>query len=172
MVRRFIVPVALASAMALSAAGCGTEKKDPPEVAWAGRACAVLAQGAPLQVPKLDGADVLKSRASLVKLLDGISTRMRTLETGLSGLGAPPVDNGEAVMAGAMRNLTSTHSTVTTASRRLEQAKVTDAKSYRQAVGQIGRAFSRYSAYQGPEQDLRKDPKLNAAFAKAPGCAK
>ncbi len=105
MVRRFIVPVALASAMALSAAGCGTEKKDPPEVAWAGRACAVLAQGAPLQVPKLDSADVLKSRASLVKLLDGISTRMRTLETGLSGLGAPPVDNGEAVMAGGVQPL-------------------------------------------------------------------
>ncbi len=170
MVRRFIAPVALASVVVLSAAGCGSEKKEAPEVAWAAKACGVLAQGAPLRVPKLDGADVLKSKASLVKLLESISARMRTLETGLSGLGAPPVDNGQALLSGAMRNLTSTHSTVTTASRQLERGKVDDRKSLRRAVGQIGKAFGRYSSYQGPEQDFRKDPKLNAAFAKAPAC--
>lgn len=173
MARRFIAGVALASAVAFSAAGCGSEeKKDGPEVAWAGRACTVMTQAAPLQVPKLNNANVLKSKASLVKLLDGITKRMRTLEVKLSGLGVPPVDNGEALLSTAMRNLTSTHSTVTTASRNLERAKVTDKKSLQRAVTQLGNAFGRYNTYQGPEQDFRKDPKLNAAFNKAPACKK
>lgn len=171
MVRRFIAGAALASVAACSVAGCGSEeKKDGPEVAWAGKACGVLTKGAPLQVPKLDNAGVVKSKASIVKLLEGISDRMRTLEMGLAGLGAPPVDNGQAVFTTAMGNLTSTHSTVTTASRNLERARVTDKKSLERAVGQLGKAFGKYGAYQGPVQDFRKNPKLNAAFDKAPAC--
>lgn len=171
MIRRMLAGATLASAVALSAAGCGSaEKKDGPEVAWAGKVCGVLTQSAPLQVPKLNNANVLKSKASLIKLLDGISKRMRTLEVKLTGLGPPPVDNGEAVLSTAMRNLTSTHSTVTTASRNLERAKVTDKASLQQAVTQLGNAFGRYNTYQGPEQDFRKNPKLNAAFNKAPAC--
>ncbi|MFG2087475.1 MULTISPECIES: hypothetical protein [unclassified Spirillospora] len=171
MVRRFIAGVALASVAACSVAGCGSEeKKESPEVAWAGKACGVLTKGAPLQAPKLDNASVLKSKASLLKLLEGISDRMRKLEMGLTGLGAPPVDNGEAVFKTAMSNLMSTHSTVTTASRNLERAKVTDKKTLQRAVGQIGQAFGKYNTYQGPEQDFRKSPELNAAFDKAPAC--
>ncbi|MGP4029343.1 hypothetical protein [Actinomadura sp. 3N407] len=171
MVRRFIAGVALASVAACSVAGCGSEeKKDGPEVAWAEKACGVLTKGAPLQVPKLDNASVLTSKASIVELLEGISERMRKLEMGLAGLGAPPVNNGEAVFRSAMSNLTSTHSTVTTASRNLQRAKVTDKKSLQQAVGQIGKAFGKYNTYQGPEQDFRKNPKLSAAFDKAPAC--
>lgn len=170
MVRRSVALVALASAAALSVAGCGSEKKDGPEVAWAGRACGVLTKSAPMQVPKLDGASVLKSKASLVQLLDGISDRMRALETSLSGLGAPPVDNGDALFSTTMNNLTRTHSTVTTASKNLKRAKVTDKRSLQRAVDQMGRAFGQYSGYQGPEQDLRKNPELAAAFAKAPAC--
>jgi hypothetical protein len=172
MVRRSIALVALASAAALSVAGCGSEKKDGPEVAWAGKACGVFTQNAPLQVPKLNNASVLKSKASFVQLLDGVGDRMRTLEVKLSGLGAPPVDNGEAVFSTTMRNLTRTHSTVTTASKQLQAAKVTDKRSLQRAVGQIGKAFGQYNTYQGPEQDLRKNPQLNAAFAKAPACRK
>jgi hypothetical protein len=172
MVRRSVALVALASAAALSVAGCGSEKKDGPEVAWAGKACGVLKQDAPLQVPKLDNASVLKSKASMVKLLDGIGDRMRTMEVKLSGLGAPPVDGGEALLSTTMRNLTRTHSTVTTATKQLQQAKVTDKRSLQRAVTQVGRAFGQYNTYQGPEQDLRKNPKLNAAFDKAPACKK
>ncbi|TDC81171.1 hypothetical protein [Actinomadura sp. 7K507] len=170
MVRRFIGGVVLASVAAFSVAGCGEEKKEGPEVAWAGKACGVLTKGGPLPVPKLNNASVVKSKASLVKLLEGVSERMRTLEMGLSGLGAPPVDDGEALLNTVMSNLTSTHSTVTTASRNLERAKVNDKKSLQQAVGQMGRAFGKYNTYQGPEQDFRKNPKLNAAFDKAPEC--
>ncbi|TDD67918.1 hypothetical protein E1293_37475 [Actinomadura darangshiensis] len=172
MVRRSIALVALASAAALSVAGCGSEKKEAPEVAWAGRACGVMTQSSPLPVPKLDNASVLKSKASFVQLLDGISDRMRTLEVKLSGLGAPPVEGGDALLRTTMSNLTRTHSTVTTASRQLAKAKVNDKRSLQQAVGRVGKAFGQYNTYQGPEQDLRKNPKLNAAFGKAPACKK
>lgn len=169
--RRLIAAAALAGTAVLSAAGCGSgEKKDPPEVAWAAKVCGVLTKDGPLPVPKIDSANVLESKASLIKLLDGISTRMRKLETGLQGVGAPPVANGEALYATAMANLTRTHSTVTTASKNLNRAKVSDKKSLQRAIGRIGLAFGQYRDYQGPQQDFGKDPKLGAAFSKAPGC--
>ncbi|MBO2464830.1 hypothetical protein [Actinomadura violacea] len=173
MVRRFIVATALAGTAGLALAGCGGggKKHDGPEVAWAGKACAAMNQGAPLAVPKqLNSANVLQSKASMVKLLDGISTRMASLEVRLQGLGAPPVAGGQALLTTAMSNLTRTHSSVSTATKRLHKAKVTDKRSLQQAIGQVGVAFSAYKTYQGPQQDFRKDPKLNAAFAKAPAC--
>ncbi len=84
---------------------------------------------------------------------------MRTLEMSLSGLDAPPVDNGEALLSEAMRNLTSAHSTVTTASRRLERAKVADKKSLQQAVDQIGKAFGPTTATRGPSRISARTPR-------------
>lgn len=173
MVRRMIVGMALAGTAGLALAGCGggAKKHDGPEVAWAGKACAAMNQGAPLAVPKqLNSADVVQSKASMVKLLGGISTRMQSLEVKLQGLGAPPVADGQALLTTAMGNLTRTHSSVSTATKHLRSAKVTDKKSLQRAIGQVGVAFSQYKTYQGPQQDFRKDPKLNAAFAKAPAC--
>ncbi|MFD0684244.1 hypothetical protein [Actinomadura fibrosa] len=171
--RRVVAGMALASAVAVAAGGCGSgggEEKDGPEVAWAGKVCGAMNTGGNLSVPKIDNADVLKSRASIVKLLDDISQRMRKLETGLQGVGAPPVANGKALYTTAMGNLTRTHSTVTTASKSLHRAKVTDQKSFQRAVGRVGQAFGQFNTYQGPQQDFRKDPALNAAFEKAPAC--
>ncbi|MFI0351214.1 hypothetical protein [Actinomadura sp. 9N407] len=171
MVRRLIVGVALASSAALSVAGCGSdEPKEAPEVAWAGKACGVLNQGKTLAVPKIDAVDVVQSKQNLVTMLDDISARLKTLSMDMQGLGAPPVPGGQAVHATAMGRLTSTSSAVTTASRQLRKAKVTDAKSLQRAIKRVGAAFAAYSGYQGPQQDLRANPALNSAFAKAPGC--
>lgn len=173
MVRRLIAGVVLAGTAACSVAGCGTDaKKDHagPEVAWAGKICTTMAQTSALSVPKLNSADVLKDKKSLAKLLDGIAKRMATLEMNLQGVGAPPVPNGKQLFTTAMGNLTRTHSSVSTASKRLQKAKVTDKKSLQTAVKQVGTVFAQYNTYQGPQQDFRKDPKLNAAFTKAPAC--
>ncbi|WP_433331937.1 hypothetical protein [Spirillospora sp. CA-294931] len=171
--RRLIVGIALASVAAFSAAGCGSdskEAKEAPEVVWAGKACGALKQTSALPVPQIEPANVAKSKASLVNMLEGIGQRMRTMEMALAGLGKPPVPNGDALYRTTMGRLTSTHSGVTTAKRRLEQAKVTDAKSLKGAMDQMKKAFGSYNGYQGPQADLRADPALNAAFAKAPAC--
>jgi hypothetical protein len=171
MVRRLIVGVALAASAALSVAGCGTDKpKQAPEVAWAAKACGVLNQGETLPVPKINSADAVRSKQALVTMLGDISARLKTLSMDLQGLGAPPVPGGQAVHATAMGRLTSTSSAVSTATRNLRKAKVTDTASLQRAIRQVGTAFTAYSDYQGPQRDLRANPALNSAFAKAPAC--
>ncbi|OLT17053.1 hypothetical protein BJF79_48545 [Actinomadura sp. CNU-125] len=171
MVRRVIAGAVLAGTAALAVAGCGSEeKKEPPEVAWAGKLCGISAQLPSMKVPELRAADALTSKKSLVKLLADVSQRMRTFETEMQKLGAPPVEGGEKLYKDAMTNLMQTRSTVSTASLRLEKADVKNEKSLQKAVAQMGDAFGKFQTYQGPEQDFGKNAELKAAFAKAPSC--
>jgi hypothetical protein len=173
MVRRMIAGVALASAAALAVTGCSSDDDRPkvaPEVAWAGKACGVLNQTAAVPLPKTRTANVAQSKASIVKLLGDISTRLRTLSMNVQSLGAPPVPGGKELHATAMSRLTSTSSAVSTAKLNLERAKVTDRGSLKQAVDQVGKAFKAYGEYRGPQQDFRSNPTLNSAFAQVPAC--
>ncbi|MFD0906073.1 hypothetical protein [Actinomadura sediminis] len=171
MVRRVIAGAVLAGTAVLAAAGCGSEeKKDPPEVAWAGKLCDISAQLPAMKVPELQAADAATSKKSLVQMLGDISQRMRTFESEMQRLGAPPVTGGEQLFKDAMTNLMQTRSTVSTASLRLEKADVKNEKSLQKAVGQMGDVFGRFQTYQGPRQDFAKNAELNAAFAKAPAC--
>ncbi|QFG23663.1 hypothetical protein [Actinomadura sp. WMMB 499] len=171
MVRRVIAGAVLAGTAALAAAGCGAEeKKDPPEVAWAGKLCGISAKLPSMDVPRLQGADASASKKSLIELLDGVSSRMRTFESEMQKLGKPPVEGGDRLFKDAMTKLMQTRSTVTTASMRLEKADIENQKSLQKAVAQMGDAFGRFQQYQGPEQDFAKNAELKAAFAKAPAC--
>ncbi|MEV5825982.1 hypothetical protein AB0L25_10430 [Spirillospora sp. NPDC052242] len=173
MVRRVIAGAVLAGTAVLAAAGCGSEeKKEPPEIAWAGKLCDISARLPTMKVPELQAADAATSKKSLVQMLDDISQRMRTFETEMQELGAPPVTGGEQLYKDAMTNLMQTRSTVSTATLRLEKADVKNEKSLQKAVGQMGEVFGRFQTYQGPEQDFAKNAELKAAFAKAPACAK
>ncbi|MBE1531795.1 hypothetical protein [Actinomadura algeriensis] len=171
MVRRVIAGAVLAGTAALAVAGCGSEeKKEPPEVAWAGKLCGISAQLPSMKVPELKAADALTSKKSLVQLMGDISKRMRTFESEMQKLGAPPVSGGEQLFKDAMTNLMQTRSTVSTASMRLEKTDVKNEKSLRKAVDQMGEAFGKFQTYQGPQQDFGKNAELKAAFAKAPAC--
>ncbi|MBO2455895.1 hypothetical protein J4573_53090 [Actinomadura barringtoniae] len=179
-VRRIIVGVALASTATFSVAGCGSSSDDggsggsggasEKQVAWAAKACGVINQTPSLPVPKLELANAAKSKASIVKLLNDVSVRLRTLSMNLKGLGAPPVTGGEATFNATMSKLSMTSSTVSTARLRLQMAKVTDTKSLEQALGPVKQAFTQYGTYQGPQQDLRANPALATAFDKVPTC--
>jgi hypothetical protein len=177
-VRRIIVGVALASTATFSVAGCGSSSGDDgggsgatdKQVAWAAKACGVINQTPSLPVPKLQLTNAAKSKQSIVKLLNDVSVRLRTLSMNLKGLGAPPVTGGEATFNAALSKLSMTSSTVSTARLRLQMAKVTDTKSLQQALGPVKQAFTQYGTYQGPQQDLRTNPALATAFDKVPTC--
>lgn len=177
-VRRIIVGAALASTATLSVAGCGSSSDDggsggggsDKQVAWAAKACGVINQTPSLPVPKLQLTNAVKSKQSIVKLLNDVSVRLRTLSMNLNGLGAPPVTGGQATFTATMSKLSMTSSTVSTAKLRLERAKVTDSKSLQQALVPVKAAFTQYGGYQGPQQDLRANPALATAFDKVPTC--
>ncbi|MFV2176028.1 hypothetical protein ACFHW2_20050 [Actinomadura sp. LOL_016] len=171
MVRRVIAGAVLAGTAALAVAGCGSEeKKEPPEVAWAGKLCGISAQLPSMKVPELQSADALTSKKSLIELLEGVSTRMRTFEAEMQKLGAPPVQGGDRLFKDAMAKLMQTRSTVSTASLQLEKTDVRNQKSLQKAVAQMGKAFGQVQTYQGPQQDFQQNAEMKAAFAKAPPC--
>lgn len=177
MIRRLIIGTVLVSVTATGAAACGggggdgDGGKPAPEVAWAGRVCdGVTAGGAGLSFPQLDPKDEAKSAKAIAGFLDAMNRHLETLETKVQGAGAPPVDGGRAALDSALSNLRGTQEAVQSASARITKAEVTDAKSYKAALRDAGRAMQKVQTYQGPTKDLRANPALAKAFDQANSC--
>ncbi|MFB4305440.1 hypothetical protein [Actinomadura sp. GTD37] len=177
MIRRLIIGTVLVSVTATGAAACGGDGggggggKTKPEVAWAGRVCdGVTAGGAGLSFPKLDPKDEAKSAKAIAGFLDSMDRHLKALETQVRDAGAPPVGGGQAALDSALANLRETRQAVRLASARITKAEVTDAKSYKAALGEAGQAMRKVQTYQGPTKDLRADPALAKAFDQANSC--
>ena len=176
MIRRLIIGTVLVSVTATAAAACGGDDGGDtagpkPEVAWAGRVCdGVTASGTGLSFPQLDPKDQGKSAKALAGFLTTMDKHLKTLESKVREAGAPPVDGGQAALDTALANLKGAQEAVQLASSRITKAEVTDAKSYKAALTDAGKAMQKVQTYQGPTKDLRADPALAKAFDQANSC--
>ncbi|MDT3400736.1 hypothetical protein RKE29_29755 [Streptomyces sp. B1866] len=165
--------IALVAAAGISMTACSSEKKDPPEYAWADSVCETVVQpsSGKVQLPQVDPKKEPKeSQQRVVAFLDGISAELLAQKTRLKQEGAPPVDGGQQSLDEALKNLDGTQAAVKDAADDMRNAKVTDEKSYFTAATGAGQAFAKFSTYKGLTDDLRKNPKLNTAFDKADAC--
>ncbi|MEE1927055.1 hypothetical protein V1J52_02470 [Streptomyces sp. TRM 70351] len=177
--RRITSAVALAAAAVLSAAGCSSSEggggggAGPAGelVTWAGDVCGHLHDGGrQLTMPEVDPGDAPAARDSAASFLDALSGQLGTLAENLRKEGPPPVSSAEDTYDAAMKALAETRKSVESAHTTLSQTEVEDPESLQDAFAEAGRSMGRAAAYEGPAEDLRKDPGLNAAFEEAPAC--
>ncbi|GGP57730.1 hypothetical protein [Streptomyces melanogenes] len=170
-VKRAVARLALLAAVGLPAAACGSSSQPPPEVDWAGGVCAHLADsGAGLAVPTVDKAQPVRAKGQLVTFLTALSERLGSLRADMQKDGAPPVDGGAAAFGTALAHLDRARTSVGDAVATLSKAQVTDQKSLKSALDAAGSSLKAVSAYKGPADDLRADPKLRKAFDGNPDC--
>ncbi|WP_406341530.1 hypothetical protein [Streptomyces sp. NBC_00648] len=171
-VNRTAARLALLAAVGLAAAGCGSSAQPPPEVDWAGGVCAHLADsGAGLAVPTVDRTQPVRAKSQLVTFLTALSQRLGALRADLRKDGAPPVEGGAAALGTALAHLDKARTSVGDAVATLSKTEVTDQKSLKSALDAAGSSLKTVSAYKGPADDLRADPKLRKAFDDNPDCA-
>ncbi|PKV88921.1 hypothetical protein [Streptomyces sp. TLI_146] len=169
---RTVARLALLAAVGLPTAACGSSAQPPPEVDWAGGVCAHLADsGAGLAVPTVDQAQPVRAKGQMVSFLTALSERLGALRADMRKDGAPPVDGGAAAFDTALAHLDRARTAVGDAVATLSRAQVTDQKSLKSALDAAGSSLKAVSAYKGPADDLRADPKLRKAFDDNPECA-
>ncbi|GAA0628050.1 hypothetical protein [Streptomyces crystallinus] len=169
---RTAVRLTLLAAVGLAATACGSSAQPPPEVDWAGGVCAHLADsGAGLAVPTVDRAQPARAKGQLVTFLTALDQRLGALRVQMRKDGAPPVDGGAAAFDTALARLDRARTSVGEAVGTLSRARVTDQKSLKSALDAAGSSLKAVSAYKGPAEDLRADPKLRKAFDDNPDCA-
>ncbi|MFK8912190.1 hypothetical protein [Streptomyces sp. YS-3] len=170
--KRAAASLALLAAVTAPATACGSSAQPPPEVDWAGGVCAHLTDsGAGLAVPTVDRTQPARAKGQLVAFLTALSQRLGALRTDLQKDGAPPVDGGAGALGTALARLDTARTSVGEAVTTLSRAEVTDEKSLKSALDAAGSSLRTVSAYKGPADDLRADPKLRKAFDDNPDCA-
>ncbi|MEU4350591.1 hypothetical protein [Streptomyces sp. NPDC023838] len=169
---RAVGRLALLAAVALPSAACGSSAQPPPEVDWAGGVCAHLTEsGTGLAVPTVDQKQPVRAKGQMVTFLTALSERLGALRADMQKDGAPPVDGGAAAFGTALAHLDRARTSVGQAVATLSRAEVTDQKSLKSALDAAGSSLKAVSAYKGPADDLRADPKLRKAFDDNPDCA-
>ncbi|MCX2968342.1 MULTISPECIES: hypothetical protein [Streptomyces] len=149
----------------------GSPATESALVTWAGDVCGHLqAGGRQLSMPSSGADDPQSARENAVTFLDGLSQQLGTLAENLEREGPPPAEGGEDAYADALRTLEETRESVRTALTTLEGAEVDDAATLQRAFTQAGEDMSAAAAYEGPAEELKQSPELNAAFEESPAC--
>ncbi|MBR7674667.1 hypothetical protein [Streptomyces daliensis] len=157
----------------LALAGCGSGEKDGPEVAWAGRVCSHVGDGAQnLKLPASQGKKPEEVKEGALQFLDALSGELSRLGKGIKKEGKPPVSGGEATYLRVLKTLGNTRGAVADASETLRRAKVEDTASLQKALAKAGKAMADFNAYEGPAKDFKSNPELSPAFEKADSCKK
>ncbi len=168
--KQFFVAVAI-----LTAAGCGSNSTpdSAAAVSWADRVCASIQHGAAdlSHPPAIDeNADPQAAKNGLVDYLGKLSRALDTVAIGIRNAGPAPVANGQATVDKAMSTITETKTAVDSARIKLQQLAVTNPASFQQAIADAGTIMQRVSNAEGPQKDLKANPDLSQAWAKAPSC--
>ncbi|MGI5166515.1 hypothetical protein ACQEU3_19390 [Spirillospora sp. CA-253888] len=172
--KRLIIALTLAGTAAGALTGCGgDDKKDPaktPEVAWATKVCGAVDQGSAKVVLPSTSSDPKQYKKNVVVFLGDVSTRLKSMEAALQGVGSPPVSGGQGSVDQALAKLRTTRASVEQARARLNKVQVTDQKSLQREMQKLSKVMVTSATYRGPKEDLRANPALTKAFDNAANC--
>ncbi|WP_409179265.1 hypothetical protein F9C11_22160 [Amycolatopsis sp. VS8301801F10] len=172
--------LAMSAAVLLSAAACSSDPApadtgrhaDPAALAWVDKVCTSVAAGSAklAQPPASDSAAPGKTRDAMVAFLDRLGSALGDMASGLRAAGVPPVPDGQSAVDKATATLTETTGKIAATKSKMEQAKVEDQASLRQAIADADATMGQLTDPEGPIKDLKANPELNLAFAESPTC--
>jgi hypothetical protein len=185
MIRRLATSGALIGAVALALAGCGSSGSnspsgttanvlDDPAVAWAEQVCKVVSsQAATLsQPPNIDPTNPAKTKDGYVEFLSRLSKAVGVFADGIKNAGTPPVANGQTAADTAVATLVDGKKSIDAAISKAKATPVTDPASLAKLQTALDADLAKSGDAKNPVNDLKANPALEAAFAKAPTCQK
>ncbi|GLZ42354.1 hypothetical protein [Actinokineospora sp. NBRC 105648] len=170
--------VVFSGLLVCAAAGCGSDSPAPapqaPAVGWVDRVCqAVEANGARLSaLPPIDPGKPAEARDGLLAFLGTLSEALTSVNDGITGAGAPPVANGGPAVDKALAGIDGAKTSLDSAKSKLAAIPVTDPVAFQAAITELGPSLGALTDSDGPLKDLRENPEINDAYAKAPTCRK
>lgn len=178
MLRARIAPAIAGVLAAMAVGGCSagstSTAADTPEVAWASTVCGAVAKAADKvpQYPKVDLRDPEKTKKGYVEHLRTLSGALGDVRADIKKAGAPPVQDGTAVLAKTLKKLTTGIKAIDSAAAKLAKTDAKDQPALRAALAQMTSAAKKT----GSSGDLIKflgggNEDLRTALAAAPACA-
>lgn len=171
MIRR----IAVAAALTVGMAGCGSDSSAPAggdPVAWADKVCssfegeiAVLSQS-----PDIDPNDPLKAKENLLSYLTNFSVALDRMSVGVRDAGAPPVADGAQVVDKVTKAIQDAKKSVDDAKSNLEKTNVDNPTEFQDAYLKVGDDMAKMSQVDDLTKDLKSGKELTDAFDKAAAC--
>jgi hypothetical protein len=185
--RRAFLVVPCICALALGAAGCGgdggTKYSGASPDAWAATVCGALgdwaqglqadsrALGSELRNPR----SIESVKARFVVFLTGAGTSADTMIEKIHGVGAPAVEDGEAIQSQLEKGLKKARASLTRAEKRATKLPTSDAQAFSSGVTALGREVQKELIATGKtleELDRYDNEDLNKATSGEPACSR
>ena len=154
------------------AAGTTALPPTPDPVVWMDRVCGSLL---PLQqtlktVPQDNGDDATATAAAISAFLGRSATALDTTLTALAAAGPSPVAGGDAAIAEVESALTTIRKSFTRMKTALDNIDPTNAIEVASVLPTVFVSLAELVKIQNSATDLRDNPALQAAAARAPNC--
>jgi len=185
--RRALLIAPCICAVALAAAGCGggggTKYSGASPDAWAATVCGALgdwveglqadsrALGSELRTAK----SITTVKAKFVVFLRGAGTSADTMIEKIHGVGAPAVEDGEAIQSQLEKGLNEARIGLTRAEKRAQALPTSDAQSFSSGVTALGQDVQKELSATGKtfeELDKHNNEDLNRATSEEPACSR
>ena len=140
--------------------------------AWAEKVCSGVAdEFAELkQDPSIDGSDPVAAKASLGAFLDKLDSAMDTIQSTFRGAGAPPVDNGDKLLADFDSRIDEIKTTIGEAKTELEATSTTDPAAFQQGFTKVGEKLQAIGSQKSPLEGLNGNAEVAKALQSTPTC--
>ncbi|OLR89728.1 hypothetical protein [Actinokineospora bangkokensis] len=180
MTRRLVV----AAAAALALAGCGSTSQGDggaasttaaasPVDAWAEKVCSGVADEFTelAKQPNIDPGDPAAAKAAMGEFLGKLDGAMRTIKAAFADAGAPPVANGDKLLADFGTRIDEITTTIGQARTELDATSTTDPAAFQQGFLKVAQQLQAVGTKQSPLEGLNGDADLAQALRSTPSCA-
>jgi hypothetical protein len=163
-------PTGGSAALATSAPADAATTSDP--VAWTDKVCGSLlpfvkAASTEPQFNQSDPGDAVKA---LSTYLGGAVSSIDQALTGLDAAGPAPVADGDAIVSKLKQTLTTVRTSFNQAKTAIDKVDPNNVAEIATALPEALAPLQSLSSLQDPTTDLKSNPELEAAAAKAPNC--
>ncbi|PPK65779.1 hypothetical protein V5P93_000333 [Actinokineospora auranticolor] len=158
-----------------STTAAGTAPAGDKVVAWAEKVCGTLTpEIATLNSePSIDPAgDSAKARDGLVKFLGVLVGALDRSAQGVQAAGAPPVADGEKLLAAQVTALSTAKTATEKAQTMMRNVSATNPAEFQAGFVQVAEELQKLDELADPIKALRANPELASAFKQGPNCKK
>jgi hypothetical protein len=154
------------------APGTADQPADEATVAWTGNVCSALAPVAETlrTPPPVDFTNAAATREAYLAYIDATLQDAEQAVRQVEGSGPPPVEGGDALAREVRGHVEDLTEDLTEARVQLERADPNDVGAIGQAVAAVGNLMGSLGNSAQAIGELRVDPRLDAAFERAPEC--